>query len=126
MILSQEGYRLLTGQTSYLDFYLQRTKMPLNQIPGLIFPSPSSEAVQQKDIVCESVEGEGIIVAKKDVSLRASNQSMWTRVFENNNDQVVLEHVKTNRFLLLAQPQCGKTGAFIKLIELVLCDKFPL
>jgi hypothetical protein len=123
MILSQEGYRLLTGQTSYLDFYLQRTKMPLNQIPGLIFPSPSSEAVRQKDIVCESVEGEGIIVAKKDVSLRASNQSMWTRVFENNNDQVVLEHVKTNRFLLLAQPQCGKTGAFINLIERLFLDK---
>jgi hypothetical protein len=69
VFLAQQGYRLLTGQTSYLDFYMQRTKVPLNQLPGLIFP-PEHQAQQKK------AEGEGVAM---DLSLKPSNQSMCVR-----------------------------------------------
>ncbi len=53
--------------------------------------------------------------------------SMWHRVLllqaTDAQAQKTLKHVKTNRILLLARSQIGKTGAFIKLIELVLQEK---
>lgn len=95
LVLNVQGHRLLTGRTSYLDHYLQRTKLPLQQLSNLSSPN---------------------------LTLKPSLQSMWTRVAESN-DRIVLDHAMTNRFLLLAQPQCGKTAAYIRLIEHVLLDK---
>jgi hypothetical protein len=55
--------------------------------------------------------------------------SMWHRVLfaatRGDAEAIkVLHHVKHNRILLLARSQIGKTGSFIKLIELVLQDKY--
>ena len=51
----------------------------------------------------------------------AGSKSMWSRVLHDKDErsQTVLDHVKTNRFILQARPQVGKTGAFIYLLKLI-------
>ena len=51
---------------------------------------------------------------------------MFKRILLDVDDHTVLKHIKNNRFLLLARPQCGKIGAFIHCLSLILQDKAVL
>jgi hypothetical protein len=99
-ILNQQGCYILSGVTYNVDRFL----LPLEDI---IRETPQ--------VANFSRQGDNVLLP--------SSESMWYRVlFEAN--ETVLRHVAENRFLLLARPQSGKTGAFLKFLELVFEDQY--
>ncbi len=128
IILNHQGWQLFQGQTTNVDKYLQRSKVPVHSLPQVVGtnePSnlPVSEKQQSSSVVA--------IDPAVDAALVPHPLSMWHRVLfaaSLHDPQAikVLDHVKSNRMLLLARSQIGKTGCFIKLIELVVHDKYRL
>jgi hypothetical protein len=113
IVLNRQGYQLFLGQTNHLDHYLQRTKAPICELPQVVGGSEVENNNSEESVLIPSA------------------LSMWHRVlFAASLRDVqaikVLHHVQNNRILLLAHSQIGKTGSFIKLIELVLQDKYRL
>ena len=98
MILNQQGHRLLIGDTAKIDHYLQPGPMT-----RMFVPAP------------RSMWSRVITAAAAAVVNTGSHESVQAKK--------AFMHTQSNRLLLLAEPQIGKTGAFIKLIELVLQDK---
>ncbi len=118
IVLNRQGYQLFLGQTNHLDHYLQRTKVPVCELSQVVGDDESGTAMKPN----EEVENESVVLIPNAMSL-------WHRVlFAASLGDVqaikVLHHVQHNRILLLARSQIGKTGSFIKLIELVLQDKY--
>ena len=110
IILNRQGHQLFHGQTNHLDHYLQRTKVPIAELSQVIGVSAGNK-----------VENESVLIPNA--------LSMWHRVLfavslRDVQAVKVLHHVQNNRILLLARSQIGKTGSFIKLIELALQDKY--
>jgi hypothetical protein len=105
MILSQAGFNILSGNTHHVDKFLARTEKPIHELPQIVD-------------LARSGGGEN--------HLLPNNQSMFKRILLDIDDHKVLNHIKSNRFLLLARPQCGKTGAFIHCLSLILRDKAAL
>jgi hypothetical protein len=132
VILNQQGHHLFVGNTNHLDHYLQRSKVPVSQLPQVVGGSSTG----QHAVADEPKEGESTLSLADSSSGNAyvlvpHAMSMWHRVLfaatRGDAEAIkVLHHVKHNRILLLARSQIGKTGSFIKLIELVLHDKIPL
>jgi hypothetical protein len=128
ILLNQQGHQLFLGNTNHLDHYLQRSKVPVLQLPQIVGGGKSSviaaHVTANHDIVpTEHHETENVLLPHA--------MSMWHRVLfaatRGDAEAIkVLHHVKHNRILLLARSQIGKTGSFIKLIELVLQNKMPL
>jgi hypothetical protein len=106
MILSQAGFNILSGNTHHVDKFLARTEKPIHELPQIV------------DLARSGGGGEN--------HLLPNNQSMFKRILLDIDDHKVLNHIKSNRFLLLARPQCGKTGAFIHCLSLILRDKAAL
>jgi hypothetical protein len=132
IILNQQGHQLFLGNTNHLDHYLQRSKVPVSQLPQIAGGSSTG----QRATADEPKEGESTLsLAETNITgnahvLAPHAMSMWHRVLfaasRGDAEAIkVLHHVKHNRILLLARSQIGKTGSFIKLIELVLQDKIP-
>jgi hypothetical protein len=106
VILSQAGFNILSGNTHHVDKFLARTEKPIHELPQIV------------DLARSGGGGEN--------HLLPNNQSMFKRILLDIDDHKVLNHIKSNRFLLLARPQCGKTGAFIHCLSLILRDKAAL
>jgi hypothetical protein len=130
IILNKQGHQLFLGNTNHVDHYLQRSKVPVSQLPQIV----SGSSTGQHATADEPKEGESTL-SLADYSTGSANallphaMSMWHRVLfaasRGDAEAIkVLHHVKHNRILLLARSQIGKTGSFIKLIELVLQDKY--
>jgi hypothetical protein len=134
IILNQQGCQLFLGQTTNLDHYLQRTKVSvcaLLQVAGggggaAVAPiaddaKPTKDETSRVVTIDSGKESDNVLVPNA--------LSMWHRVLfaaslRDVQAMKVLHHVQNNRILLLARSQIGKTGSFIKLIELVLQDKY--
>jgi hypothetical protein len=130
VLLNQQGHQLFLGNTNHLDHYLQRSKVPVSQLPQIVGGSSTGENATAD----EPQEGESTL-SLAETSTGSANvlvphaMSMWHRVLfaatRGDTEAIkVLHHVKHNRILLLARSQIGKTGSFIKLIELILHDKY--
>jgi hypothetical protein len=122
IILNQQGHQLFLGNTNHLDHYLQRTKVPVSQLPQVIANVMEAGFLENHD--SKTTENQ-----ETDNMLLPHAMSMWHRVLfaasRGDAEAIkVLHHVEHNRILLLARSQIGKTGSFIKLIELVLQDKY--
>jgi hypothetical protein len=102
MILTQQGCNILSGFTYDVDRFLLKSDLLIKDIP---------------QIADFSRAGVNMLLPSK--------RSMWYRVLMEE-DQKVLRHVRENRLLLLARPQIGKTGAFIKLIQMIIEDNASL
>jgi hypothetical protein len=128
IILNQQGRQLFQGQTTNIDVYLQRSQVPVHCLPQIIGHINQNihndKNHNEKEIEKNFRDGSDV-----HASLVPHPLSMWHRVLfaaSHHDPQAVkvLDHVKSNRMLLLARSQIGKTGCFIKLIELVLQDKY--
>jgi hypothetical protein len=128
IILNQQGWQLFQGQTTNIDTYLQRSQVPVHCLPQIIGHINQNihndKNHNEKEIEKNFRDGSDV-----HASLVPHPLSMWHRVLfaaSHHDPQAVkvLDHVKSNRMLLLARSQIGKTGCFIKLIELVLQDKY--
>jgi hypothetical protein len=130
ILLNHQGHQLFLGNTNHLDHYLQRSKVPVCQLPQVIGGGDAGE----------NATGDELMLGESTLSLADSSSrnahvllphamSMWHRVLvaasRGDAEAIkVLHHVRNNRILMLARSQIGKTGSFIKLIELVLHDKY--
>ncbi len=141
IILNQQGHQLFLGQTNHLDHYLQRTKVPICNLPQVVGGGGGDSVVPAAIVAAENSdvkpkEDDKTFVTEEkqeesDDALVPNALSMWHRVLfaaslRDVQAMKVLHHVQNNQILLLARSQIGKTGSFIKLIELVLQDKYRL